>query len=115
MLNNNNLKNILLIIIILISGFFLYNQYELNNNHKKIIEINNEKIIQNDLMIQKVDSLINKQRDTLKTIQKTINNYYEQKVEQQNEITNTENIDTLIILYYKYKGLLTNKLDTLLR
>ncbi len=92
---------ILLIILIFAVAINLFHINKTNEQYLNEIDRINDKI-------KKLEQLINEKKDTIK-----IFNNYETKIIKQidsikNEITNTNNIDSLIVLYYKYRSSYSN-------
>ena len=99
---SNILKACVVLLILVALGYNIYRTHEINSMQQTIYNLQ----LQNQAQInQKFIDLANKERDTVSYYNTVIKNYGNQANEEDTSVENTNQPDSLISLYYKYRAL----------
>ncbi len=91
---------ILIIIILLLAGYTIYLNKKLDKGQENLLQI---QLNNNQNIISKFNELKTARKDTLMIINNNIIKQEQKKEEVKNEISNINDIDSVITNYYKYR------------
>lgn len=100
--DNKTLLYILFMIVLLLALFHVFSKRTFEEHSEQYKKLSNE-IVANNVSINQLKEQLYKKYDSLKIIEKEKIIIEKQIRENQDEIINTNSIDSLIVLYYKYR------------